>query len=231
MSIQHTHLDISQSTQEELRQYVKDQSPHVGHTLISTEQQMAGFGRQGAKWQHFDHALAFSFTLTPSQTLTLTPLEIGALLGKFFSPKLQLKWPNDMMNEKREKVGGIISQYYKDIIIVGIGLNLVLDKSIDTQSFPYPIGGVFDELNLKENFKSELPLEIYQYILEHRLSDEEIKEEWTKLSYHLHQQVTIEDDQVKTTGTFIGLGTNGEAILRDQQGEKIKVLTGSLRFN
>ena len=228
MKIHHIHHLEANSTQKDLREYIKSNLAYDSSILVSTNKQTDGHGRQGSGWNHFSQALAFSFTLKPSKTLTLTPLEIGIHIAEFFSPQSTLKWPNDLLNKKKEKIGGIICQLYKDVILVGIGINLLLtDENIS--GYPYPIGALFDEITLKDNFKEELPHQIYEHILSNRLGDNEIIDKWIKYSCHLNQKVSIQDNNNKDEGIFIGLGKNGEAILKTETDQK-KILTGSLRF-
>jgi BirA family biotin operon repressor/biotin-[acetyl-CoA-carboxylase] ligase len=229
MDIKHLHLNKTESTQKDLKELVKSNklTPNSPY-LISTDNQVTGVGRQGSQWVQVEKAIAFSFIINPSQTLTLTPLEVGVQLADYFSSRIKLKWPNDLLNEKNEKVGGIICQYYKDLIIAGVGLNLTY---IDDHSFPYPVGGVYSsEHKLSHDFKEKLPLEIYKHILENRLSDYQIREDWNKFCAHKEKQVTVTDNNIIVSGNFHSIGENGEAIIQDNQGNLKKVLTGSLRF-
>lgn len=225
--MQSLHLAEVDSTQSYLKQNYHDLHDEI---LISTSHQTGGHGRRGTAWKHLEQALAFSFTLKPSKELTLTPLEVGCLLARFFSPSLLLKWPNDLINIRNEKVGGIICQLLGDTIVVGVGINLYVDPKQDFD-FPYPIGGLFENKpELKENFHESLPQDIYSYILKHRLEPKEISEQFTKYCSHLNKRVKITDHAKEFSGYFLGISTLGEAIL-ESNGEKTNILTGSLRLN
>ena len=229
MDIQHIHLEQTSSTQSVLKEHLK--SIHsLGNVLISTDHQVSGVGRRGHSWSHFEHALAFSFTLRPSKTITLTPLEIGLHVVKFFSPSASLKWPNDILNKKSEKAGGIICQLLNDMILVGIGINLKVPQ-INNNEFPYPVGGLFShDEELKENIKKELPLKLYQSILENRYSDKGIIKDWSKHCIHQNRHVSIQDGKTIHSGFFTGITSHGEAVIRLENGETKNILTGSLRF-
>lgn len=229
MDIKHLHLNNTESTQKELKQIVeKELLTTKSSYLISTENQQKGVGRQGSKWIQVQDAIAFSFITRPSATLTLTPLEIGVHLAKYFSSSIKLKWPNDLLNNQNEKVGGIICQYYKGLIIAGVGLNLIYKDEYD---FPYKVGGLYkNDHQLKNNFKKSMPLDIYSYILKNRMSDLKIKEEWNNYCAHQNEQVTITDNAHVVKGQFHSIGTNGEAVIKNKNGELVKILTGSLRF-
>lgn len=221
----HTHLETCISTQSILKENFSDLSKEI---LVSTDNQTQGFGRKGSNWSHFEYALAFSFTLPLNETLTLTPLEIGCLIADFFKPSIFLKWPNDLINRKGEKVGGILCQLIGKNLIVGIGLNLFVQEE---KSFEYPVGGVFESLpELAIQFKETLPKELTLHIRNQRLSAHSVKEHFNKYCCHLGREVLIVDGTIEKKGKFMGITEHGEALLKDQEGIMIKVLTGSLRF-
>ena len=223
----HIHLEQTPSTQEEVKKALKSGN---GPFLISTDEQTAGVGRQGSQWLQFKEALAFSFTLTPNEQLTLTPLEVGILLSRFFKPKVHLKWPNDLLNEKNEKLGGILCQLVGSTIVVGIGLNLKTPKN--HPEFPYPIAGLFDSNEiLKDKIKQELPLEITNFIHQNRLSSDQVREEFLKSCVHRDKVVTISTNNDSVSGVFLGITKEGAAILEQEDKTKREVLSGSLTFN
>lgn len=223
--MQHIHLQECPSTQTLLREKFADLSQPI---LVSTDLQTEGFGRKGSDWSHFGHALAFSFTLSLNETLTLTPLEIGCLLAEFFSPNLFVKWPNDLINANGEKVGGILCQLVGKNLVVGIGLNLYLK---DQKLIDYPIGGIFTDCpQFEEDFKKVLPKKISTFIRENRLTSTLVEKKFRKYCCHMTKEVTIIDGSIKKSGQFIGISPQGEALLKNINNETIKVLTGSLRF-
>lgn len=222
--MEHIHLPETASTQDILKEKVRNSNDSL---LISTDNQINGRGRQGSTWEHFDCALAFSFNITPNEVLTLTSLEIGVLLAEFFEGKAKLKWPNDLLNDRKEKVGGILCQLMDKQILVGIGLNL--KGETERERFPYPVGSILSNDDvLAYNFKKELPLKIVNYILANRLTPFQVKEKFNQSCIHINSDVTITNTNEVDNGVFIGIGENGEAILQ-KEGQLKKVLTGSLR--
>lgn len=222
----HIHLTQTLSTQEDVKKALH-QNP--GEYLVSTEKQSRGVGRQGSEWHQFEDALAFSFTMTPNETLTLSPLEVGIHLANFFSPKLVLKWPNDLLSTEGEKIGGIICQLVGKVIVVGIGINLKMPKNLP--KFPYKVSSLFSEKEqLKEDIKKDLPLKIVNYILSNRLSADLVREKFLKKCVHMNKLVTILNNELDVSGKFVGIGQNGEALLESEGNDQLKILTGSLRF-
>lgn len=223
--MEHLHLAKTASTQEILKEKVQRDG---GQYLITTDYQNQGKGRQGSAWEHFDCAIAFSFNIKPNEVLTLTSLEIGVLIANFFNGKAKLKWPNDLLNNQKEKVGGILCQLMGQQILVGIGLNLKGTPS--RADFPYPIGSIWEESDpLEKDFKKSLPVEIAHYILENRLSPKEVRNQFNKYCIHIHCPVVITNTGESLEGLFVGIGENGEALLSNE-GTTQKILTGSLRL-
>jgi BirA family biotin operon repressor/biotin-[acetyl-CoA-carboxylase] ligase len=200
---QHIHLDTIDSTQS----YLRD-NYHGGNVLVSAKEQTSGFGRQGKLWIHQKDSLAFSFSLRPCEIPTLTPLEVAVLIGIFFKEhNLKLKWPNDLLNEKGEKCGGILTQNIDGILFIGVGINLSLGRSIEERK-SYPAGS----LNIGNVSLKKLSNDIYQFILSNRLAPSKIRELWPKSCIHLNKEVEIDD----ICGVFKGIGPIGEALVSNK---------------
>lgn len=231
--MKHVHFESCDSTQlylkKEISNFEKDEN-----ILISTTSQTQGIGRSDNKWLQVESSLAFSFTLTPNKETTLTSLEIGALLAMFFqkscSNKIKLKWPNDLMIDPYSKCGGIICHMINPKkIIVGVGINLSgsieVGEKYKAQSLfqdKEEVENIFDE-----NYSQSLPKEIYQYILDNRLSSIDVIDSWNQNCLHQNREVLIKDGQSELKGTFLGIDELGCALI--QNDEKIhKIVSGSL---
>ncbi|MCO4792888.1 MAG: biotin--[acetyl-CoA-carboxylase] ligase [Bacteriovoracaceae bacterium] len=230
----HVHLDEVESTQTYLKENLEELRSIQQNVLVSTRSQTLGQGRSGNSWQFFDNSLAFSFTLEPNEELTLTSLEIGVLLTKFFkeydSLEILLKWPNDLLNSDLAKLGGILCTY-KDpkTIVVGIGINLG-KSDVNDSDFPYPVSSLSSDLVLTENDYSEIPRAIYDFILTNRIRKNALKPLWDKVCVHLNKSVSIIDGENKKTGIFKGISHDGSAQL-EIDGEVETVMNGSLFIN
>ena len=223
--MKHTHLAQSHSTQEFLRKVLNKKNDDY---LISTDNQTAGKGRSGSQWIQFNEAIAFSFNIPPNKIMTLTSLEIGVLLTLYFKKKIKVKWPNDLLNEEHEKVGGILCQLIDNQILVGIGINL--KSPCKDPNFPYPVGGILEaNTPLEKDFKREIPLDIYRFITSNRLNSDDVRRLFVENCIHMNEKVIISDHNKKREGKFIGVGEFGEALIQDEY-ETIKILTGSLRL-
>lgn len=199
------HFNEIDSTQSYLVDFLKNNSDLCKENIVvSTNNQTMGRGRGSNNWRQQTNAVAFSFTIKPLEVITLTSLEVACHIVNFLKNDPLVKWPNDILNSNKEKVGGIIINLLDDIAIVGIGLNI--SHSQDDQ---------FKSLNLKvdDKFKINMPRKIYQYILDNRLSSDEVIAKWNSYCAHKNSKVTLVESNEKFTGMFYGIGKNGEAIL------------------
>ena len=231
------HLDRCASTQDVLSHWIKENPDYKEPILVSTSEQTAGKGRRGNQWQFLGQSLAFSFTLAPNPTLSLTSLEVGILVAQYFEvalkAQIKLKWPNDLFNLEKQKCGGILIQFYEqDTLMVGIGINIKSDGDenilLNHDDFRMPVGFI----NLKgqiSNQQEELPKAIYNWILNNRMSSVEVQKKWKEYCIHLNQKVQIDSDQKIYQGTFMGITSLGEAILEHKE-KKSTFMSGTLSF-
>lgn len=214
----HIHLETCPSTQSHLLTF-NDLSQNI---LVSTNSQTNGRGRRENIWQSGSGSLAMSFTLKPNEVLTLTSAEVSILLCEYFKGKTQIKWPNDLLNIKDEKCGGVLLQKIGETLIVGIGLNLSFNPK---QNFDYPVGAI-SECNFQP--KSEAK-SIYEFILQNRMTPEQVKEKYKFLCSHLNKNVIITEDSTSFHGKFLGIGEHGQAIVESSLEIK-ELYNGSLRI-
>ena len=228
-AIKHIHLENCLSTQDEMKNFLKNTSDEF--IAISTARQDEGRGRRDNKWLKIGDQIALSLAIKPHSTLTLTPLEIALLVCDFFQQEfkttLKLKWPNDLLNYDHEKVGGILCEVHQSLIITGIGINLYADHC--HLNLDYPVGFVLTKEYL-QNIQ-DLNHRLAKFIFVNRIkSSHDLISRWNQRCVHLNRIVLIQDNDKEFIGTFLGIGDNGEAII-DMNGKEFKVFTGSLRIN
>ena len=107
------------------------------YTVITAENQTNGKGQMGAKWVSESgknltmSVLIKDFLFNINQIYSLNvaiSLSVISALEKYKIPNLTIKWPNDIMSD-RKKIGGIlientIKNEHEIISVVGIGLNV-----------------------------------------------------------------------------------------------------------
>lgn len=226
--IKHFHFEECQSTQSSLKEYLENH-PDSNDILFSALYQSLGRGRQGNGWESLENSLAMSFKLIPNEVMTLTSLELGILICKYFNEyKLKLKWPNDILTDERLKCGGILCQGYNQEILVGIGLNLGKSEEIKPNSeFKFGRSCIDQSLLLTSDEIKVHCEKLYSFIIHNRLASSQVREQWSSYSIHLNKSVTIKDQKFHESGIFIGIGENGEALL-NQKGQVKKIFAGSL---
>ena len=233
----HIHFETTDSTQEYLKQNISDLLAIDRDLIVTTDQQTAGVGRHGTRWSKYSNSLCFSFTLKPSESLTLTPLELGVLLSEFcqqkFNQKLQLKWPNDLILNQKQKCGGILCHYHSpEVLMIGIGLNLgQCTEKVDESQFKFKSASLLPQSSFDNTQLQELSLELFQYFLDNRKALSEIQEGWNQLCAHHQQLVEVVDGPQKSSGHFVGIGSDGQALIKDPETGHIKaVISGSLFY-
>ena len=222
----HIKLNKCPSTQDYLKHLVeKFPDALKKDVLVTSLEQTKGRGRSANRWKSFENSIAMSFLIEAQEKKTLTPLYIGVMISKYLSSrynkKLFLKWPNDILNEKREKVGGVICQLIEDRVIIGLGLNQVVEQK--SPELPFA-AGIFD---LTENIEDphQFASQFYKYLIDQNQEKISTISEWNSLCLHLNEEVKIDNLQ----GIFTGISEYGEAILKTKNGQK-KIISGSLFF-
>ncbi len=229
-NIEHLHFEECESTQIILKTELekRDDSPNL---LITSGKQTKGRGRSGNTWESVENSIAMSFIIDPNPVLTLTSLEIGALICLFFkSENPFLKWPNDILNSNRMKCAGILCQTHRDKILVGLGLNYGPSKILEkSEQFKFGRSHITNEEIESSKMKS-IASNLYSFLINNRLTKEETIETWNTYCVHMDQSVEIRDSNNIQTGIFKGIGETGEALL-ENKGLITKVYSGSLFLN
>lgn len=228
----HKTFDKLESTQEKLKECFRDLD-EPSPVLVSTQNQTKGRGRMGKDWHFCKDSLAFSFSLSPSEVLTLSSIEIGILIAKFFKQMfhqtLFLKWPNDLLSADGKKCGGIlIETLNQKNLAVGVGINLgPTSKDVDDENFKMPMSFLSIVKSEGEIVQITVPEKIYTYILENRLPTNEIFSLWNTFCFHKNHNVLMQNGEKKIKGKFLGIGKSGEAII-ESNGKRNLFFSGSL---
>jgi BirA family biotin operon repressor/biotin-[acetyl-CoA-carboxylase] ligase len=180
-------VEVTGSTQDDLAALVARDEAINGAVLV-TEYQSAGRGRLD---RTFDapqsSALLFSLFIEPKREknewsfLPLLAGLVSTLAISELDPRftVELKWPNDLQIAGK-KLGGIIAQATDSGVVIGIGINVgmnrselpielatslmieefgILDRNLILASILKKIFGVFKELNIVRNIVSKSGLD------------------------------------------------------------------------
>jgi len=173
------YFDKIDSTQKHLlKNFQKYELP----VCIWSEFQTEGIGSRGNKWIGKRGNLFFSFAYKVDEFKGIPLQSLSIYFGWIFKKTLNsfgsevvLKWPNDiyLIKEKPLKVGGVITNIKRDILICGIGLNTKYSPSLIFGSLDIEIKN--DKI-LKEFFKRlESKINFFQVIKEYKIEFEKTK--------------------------------------------------------
>jgi BirA family transcriptional regulator, biotin operon repressor / biotin---[acetyl-CoA-carboxylase] ligase len=200
-------------------------------TVVIAASQVKGHGRLGRRWISPPGGLYLSIILkpyiSPSRLPVITLLSAVAVVRTIKGlTKLDasVKWPNDIAIMGK-KVGGILCEASKNIIIVGIGINLntslllfpsALKKQVTSVKFE--LGASVDRDKVIKILLEEFD-KLYRDLLDRK--QDEIVSEWSSSCQTFGSWVKIETPRGFVSGIAEKIGPRGELRVRGDDG-KIK---------
>ncbi len=102
------------------------------NVAVVAHEQTNGVGSRGNRWQAQKGDLLFSFAIEKEKLPDDLPLNSASIYFAYLLKELIekddkevfLKWPNDFYKRKK-KCGGVVTNFFQNTFVVGIGLNLV----------------------------------------------------------------------------------------------------------
>jgi BirA family biotin operon repressor/biotin-[acetyl-CoA-carboxylase] ligase len=207
-------------------------------TVVIAASQVKGQGRLGRRWISPPGGLYLSVILkpyiSPSKLPVITLLSAVAVVRTIRGlTKLDtaVKWPNDIVIMGK-KVGGILCEASKNIIIVGIGINLntslfLFPSSLKKQvtSVKFELGASVDRDKVIKILLEEFD-KLYRDFLHHK--QEEIVSEWSSSCQTLGSRVKIETQKGTVSGLAEKIGLRGELRVRGDDGKIKNVFSGDV---
>jgi len=170
------YLDSIDSTQTYLKNLVKSKAITLPFA-VSAEIQTDGIGSRENSWNGLEGNLFLSFALSIESLPKDLKLESSSIYFSYllkdilnsFGSLVWLKWPNDFYL-KDLKIGGMITNIVDDVLICGVGLNLIdcpkefakLDIEISKKTL---LENYFENIEKKISWKqvfSKYKLEFYR---------------------------------------------------------------------
>jgi BirA family biotin operon repressor/biotin-[acetyl-CoA-carboxylase] ligase len=237
------NLEIHYSL-DSTNQYLLDKlstEPIHTHAVIA-EHQRHGRGRSKNRWESGIGAgiylsIGWHYSLMPNQYPALSLASgsaIATLLSEMFNTPIGLKWPNDLEYEGA-KLGGILiesrGQHAGTMdMVIGIGLNVVLNKSIKDNVEQNIIG--LQEITGHIPSRNELAGKMISILFEvlskypvngfnHYLSD------WRNRDVVRGKQVILDTGAALVEGTAVDVDESGSLIV-DVNGVQEKYTSGEL---
>jgi BirA family biotin operon repressor/biotin-[acetyl-CoA-carboxylase] ligase len=173
-------------------------------------------------------------SLSPVEVAKLTLLSGVAVCESIqrFGAAATIKWPNDIMIEGK-KAAGILTEMSAEMervrfVIAGIGIN------VNTSSRDLPPHATSLKIATEKNIpRVKLLQEIlarfeYWYDRCQKSGFEEMIREWKKLSSTLGRRVKLNDLAGSVEGEALDLDEHGGLVIRNDQGIKIKKMSGDV---
>jgi len=126
-----TYLESVDSTQIYLKKLLQNKELQLPHAVVAN-MQTAGIGSRNNTWSGLEGNLFLSFATTLDELPQDLKLESASIYFAYLlkevlselNSSVWLKWPNDFYLQHL-KVGGMITNIVGDILICGVGLNLI----------------------------------------------------------------------------------------------------------
>ena len=151
------HFDTCESTQDEAKKIIaeemQDNRNEANTFCVTATEQTKGRGTSGRDWLgapgnvFVTVGMPVSSWPSPNVPLTLLPLKVGALTATLIQqllleecqfhdastpkPDVTVKWPNDVLVE-RKKISGTLIESSDGFFLIGVGINLAYAPSIPT---------------------------------------------------------------------------------------------------
>ncbi len=217
-------VEVTGSTQDDLSALVSRNEVTSGEVLVA-EYQSAGRGRLD---RTFDapqsSALLFSLYLQPKREKSewsFLPLLAG-LVSTFAMSELdprftaELKWPNDLQIAGK-KLGGIIAQATSNGVILGLGINVGMDRSELPVEHATSLQ-IEDFAVLDRNLILASILNTFEELIGRWEDGEDLRHLYRERSATLNQKIQVElPTGENTSGLAEDISPAGELILEDGQ--------------
>lgn len=240
-------FDVADSTQDELRMIASRDNAAEG-AMAMTLQQTSGRGRDGRSWvSPAGKGLYLSLLLRPG----ISPEKLGhiSLLGglavvhalEALTPlALRLKWPNDILCNRKKIAGVLMESSLKggtvDYVLVGTGINVSQEKDDFTGiAAPFSPTSVLLEAGPQETAPLEhFALELYSAwdtLYDAYLSEgyDVVKTNWERFTHFRHEgRLTLKEGENIHEGRYGGLDDLGRLILENEDGSKQAFAAGEV---
>lgn len=212
-------------------------------TVLLAEKQLSGKGRKDRIWQSAKGLnLTFSILLTKESIVSIninhlnfaSSLSVANAIENLFQLKTELKWPNDVLINKK-KVAGILTETSVkgskiERVVIGIGLNL--NQVAFHGEFNFPPTSL--KLELGDTVDREYILAEILNIFEEQLRElirkpENVLNDWRAKCKMIGDKVSInENDEIKS-GIFYDIDDNGYLLLKNKSTTE-KIHFGDVSF-
>jgi BirA family biotin operon repressor/biotin-[acetyl-CoA-carboxylase] ligase len=240
------YLETTASTNTDARALGEAGAPHG--SLVVAETQTAGRGRHERRWLS-PRGLGIYATLLlrppglpvsefPLLTLLAAVAAVEAISRTVPALGPSIKWPNDILIDGR-KVGGILAEMPDGAaavpcILLGIGINVNTPADMLPDRPIYPASSLALEAGHTVSRAALLAawlqrVEYWLERLEHGQS-ECLLARWTECASMTGRRVSVTQQTDVRQGIVCGIAADGALLLRTDDGQTLRILSGDLRF-
>ena len=232
------------STNDIAKKLAQDGAPDG--TAVLADQQVRGRGRQGRSFASpAGVGIYMSLLLRPQVKISNLPqltlvagVATAEAIAQVTSLPVELKWPNDIMIEKK-KAGGILTESViqadqSPVAIVGIGINV----NTTLEQFPAELRGQVTSLALAAGrFVPRLPIAaavlghfepLYDTFQQSGLAP--ILPRWLHYGRVAGKPVRCTTERGVEEGVALGLDEDGALLVRSRENPRLRVLSGEVVF-
>ena len=197
--------------------------------VVTADKQTKGKGRKGKNWHSPEGNISLSIAFADIGfdmpiSIATGILVRDALTEVFNLSSIKLKWPNDLVYEKK-KIGGILVE--KEVFanytkaIVGIGINLELDKKESWWGDLKDLNGK----NLRDKIINRILMK-FEILLKNGLDD--WKSHWHQSCIHNDAIISVARNNETIKGKYLGINDAGELLLEKETGNIISFSSGEV---
>lgn len=221
--------EIDSTNSESIRQI---RSGNTENRLIVASSQTAGRGRRGRQWLSPKNAgiylsltRHFSLEANALQALSLvTAISVLEALQELGAQGLQLKWPNDVLYEKKKLAGILLELQQKEasrFVVFGIGVNIELSaESIDSIDRPVTdLHSIIKELPSSVILLATLLNHLCRNLEKYESSGfSSFEERWNGVDCYRMSDIEIENGENRLIGKSLGVDSEGSLLLQTTKG-------------
>jgi BirA family biotin operon repressor/biotin-[acetyl-CoA-carboxylase] ligase len=202
--------------------------------LFLADDQTAGRGRHGRRWQSSHETLTFSLLASrefmSQRARTVLPLLVAVGIARFiefdFAPvRVRLKWPNDVF-VGGGKVAGILmesSPVRADMIVIGVGINVGQPPILESAAENQLVRGLSQVLGRSMKRYELLSGIVTHLVQEIHLPDDQVAESLTMFRQRClltNQPVRFQDGARECQGMCRGISDSGALIVQTDSGTR-----------
>jgi len=217
-------FNSTSSTNDIAAEYAKNKANDG--LVIFTEEQAAGRGRAGSKWQSEQgDSILCSIVLTdcklnPELLSLACAVAVADAVGKIGGSEAKIKWPNDIILNGK-KVAGILLESKQNgtgsTYILGIGINCHQKED----SFPFELQPIATSIDIESqstvdriSLAKRLLTSIEHWLEIAAKTNEKVTEKWRRLSIQLNHRVKLVYNGRNFSGNCIGIDPEKGLILQ-----------------